>query len=220
MASYMGHVMLPIWLKGLAALLGSTLRIKTMVLYIFCVGHSDYLKVGYTGGCPWARVREGLWKVVHPKACCTLLGWDNLELLGLFPGDLADEARLQARVPPECGEFWPQERLEELRRTLTDIAVEKGCTREEAELPLPARPEAPLPGRGEERFECCGGSPLKCFGCGLQFKLWVRLQTHKRESCPASALPKVDCATCGTKVIARHLKRHMQTARCKAARAD
>ena len=41
--------------------------------------------------------------------------------------------------------------------------------------------------RGEERFECCGGSPLKC--------LWVRLQRHKRESCPASALPKVDCAT-------------------------
>ena len=47
--------------------------------------------------------------------------------------------RLQARVPPECGEFWPLERLPELRRALTELAMEKGCTEEEAELPLPPR---------------------------------------------------------------------------------
>ena len=191
-----------------------------MVLYVFEVRGAAFVKVGFTAGCPWARVRDGLWRVVHPKACCNLLGWDNLELLSLFPGDLADEARLQARIPPECGEFWPQERLDELRRALTDLAVEKGCTKEEAELPLPPRPEAPLPGRGEERFECCGGSPLKCFGCGQHFKLWVRLQTHKRESCPASAQPKVDCASCGAKVIQRHLKRHSERKRCQAARRE
>ena len=150
-------------------------------------------------------MRDGFWRLVHPKACCNRLGWDDLELLGLFPGDLADEARLQARVPPECGEFWPLERLPELRRSLTELAMEKGCAEEEAELPLPPHPEAPLQGRGEERFECCGGSLLKCSGCGQHFKLWICLQTHKRESCPASAQPKVDCASCGAKAIQRHL---------------
>ena len=76
-----------------------------MVLYVFKVRGAACVKVGFTAGCHWGRVRAGLWRVVHPKACCNRLGWDSLELLGLFPGDLADEARLQARVPPECGEF-------------------------------------------------------------------------------------------------------------------
>ena len=191
-----------------------------MVLYVFEVRGAAFVKVGFTAGCPWGRVRDGFWRVVHPKACCNRLGWDGLELLGLFPGDLADEARLQARVPPECGEFWPLERLPELRRALTELAMEKGCAEEEAELPLPPRPEAPLQGRGEERFECCGGSLLKCFGCGQHFKLWIRLQTHKRESCPASAQPKVDCASCGAKVIQRHLKRHSESKRCQAAHRE
>ena len=91
---------------------------------------------------------------------------------------------------------------------------------DEAELPLPPRPAVPLQGRGEERFECCGGSLLLCYGCGQHFKLWIRLQTHKRESCPASAQPKVDCPSCGTKVIQRHLKRHQESKRCQAARRE
>ena len=79
-----------------------------MVLYIFGVRGAAFVKVGYTAGCPWGRVRDGFWRVVHPKACCNRLGWDSLELLSLFPRDLAEEARLQARIPPECGEFWLQ----------------------------------------------------------------------------------------------------------------
>ena len=192
-----------------------------MVLYIFGVRGAAYVKVGYTAACPWSRIQDGFWRNVHPKACCNRLGWDSLELLGLFPGDLADEARLQARIPPECGEFWPQERLPELRRALVELAVERhSCSEEEAELPLPPRPDVPLQGRGEERFECCGGSLLLCYGCGQHFKLWIRLQTHKRESCPASAQPKVDCSSCGAKVIQRHLKRHQDTKRCQAARGE
>ncbi len=72
-------------------------------------------------------MRDGFWRVVHPKACCNQLGWDSLDLLSLVPRDLADEARLQGRIPLECGEFWPLERLPELRRALTELAVEKGC---------------------------------------------------------------------------------------------
>ena len=100
---------------------------SNMVLYVFEVRGTAFLKVGFTAGCPWARVRDGLWRVVHPKACCNLLGWDNLELLSLFSGDLADEARLQARISPECGEFWPQDRLDELRRALTDLSSALGA---------------------------------------------------------------------------------------------
>ena len=76
-----------------------------MVLYIFGVRGAAFVKVGYTAGCLWGRVRDGFWRNVHPKACCNWLGWDSLELLSLFPRDLADEARLQARSPPECGEL-------------------------------------------------------------------------------------------------------------------
>ena len=156
--------------------------------------------------------------VVHTWGCCNLLGWDNLELLHLFPGELADLARLQAQIPPKCGEFWHVLRLDELRRALTDMAAEKGCTMEEAELPLPLRPDAPPYGRGERRSKCCGGCPAKCFGCKLHFKQWAHLQAHEREGCPASDLRKVDCTTCGAKVIQRHLKCHKESSRCLAAR--
>ena len=189
-----------------------------MVLYIFGIRGAAFVKAGFTAGCPWGRARDGFWRVVHPKACCNRLGWSDLELLGLYPGDLAVEARLHTLVPPECGEFWPLERLPDLRRALTDLAVENGCTEAEAELPMPQRPVEPMLGRGEERFECCGGTLLKCYGCGQHFKLWIRLQTHKRESCPASAIPKVACTTCGAMVIQRHLKRHNESHRCSASR--
>ena len=190
----------------------------TMVLYVFNVRHTGYVNVGFTAGCPWACVWDGLWREVHPRGCCNLLGWDNLELLHLFPGELADIARLQAQIPPKCGEFWHVLRLDELRRALTDMAAEKGCTMEEAELPLPLRPDAPPYGRGERRSKCCGGCPAKCFGCKLHFKQWAHLQAHEREGCPASDLRKVDCTTCGAKVIQRHLKCHKESSRCLAAR--
>ena len=57
-----------------------------MVLYVFEVRGAAFVKVGFTAGCPWGRVRDDFWRVVHPKACCNRLGWDSLELLGLFPG--------------------------------------------------------------------------------------------------------------------------------------
>ena len=188
-----------------------------MVLYIFEVLGTPYVKVGYTSGCPWGRIRDGFWKQVHPEACCGKLGYDNLRLLELCPGTLADEAFIKKEVPPERGEFWPRSELDALRSAMKKLA---GDDADDWWLPFPPRPAMPAPGRGEEKLECCGGSLLPCYGCGQTFKLWVRLQTHKRESCPASAEPRPACRFCGQRVIQRHLKRHQQESkRCLAARA-
>ena len=80
-----------------------------MVLYIFELAGTPYVKLGYTSACPRGRVRDGVWKLVHPTGCCGKLGWDDLRLLVMSPGSLEDEAHVKARVPPERGEFWPRE---------------------------------------------------------------------------------------------------------------
>jgi hypothetical protein len=190
-----------------------------MVLYVFEVAGTPYVKLGYTSACPWGRVRDGFWRLVHPAGCCGKLGWDNLRLLTMSPGSLQDEAYVKAQVPPERGEFWPREQLEALRAVMKALAVSTGgCNDENWELPLPPKPESPAPGRGVEKLECCGGSLIPCFGCGKHFKLYVRLLTHKRESCPATAGAKVACDRCGASVIKRHLKRHQdQNKRCRDA---
>ena len=146
-----------------------------MVLYIFEVVGTDYVKMGFTSGSPWGRIRDGFWKNVHPEGsegCCGKLAWDNLNLIALVPGDLADEAAVKQAVAPEVGE------LEVLRLALKVQACTRGCDNTSWELPL--------------------------------FKLWIRLQTHKRESCPASAEPKPACRFCGTRVITRHIKKHKE----------
>ena len=60
---------------------------------------TDFVKLGFTSGCPWGRVRDGFWKQVHPEPqCCGKLGWDNLNLIALSPGTLEDEAFINAIV--------------------------------------------------------------------------------------------------------------------------
>ena len=191
-----------------------------MVLYIFQVVGAPWVKMGFTAGCPWGRIRDGFWKQVHPKACCGKLGWDDLQLMAMVPGSLEDEAAIKEAVPPEVGEFWRRSELDSLLLAMKVHACANGCGNDDWELPLPPRPAVPPPGRGEEKLECCGGSLLPCYGCGQHFKLWIRLQTHKRESCPASAEAQPACRFCGTRVIQRHLKRHQeQSKRCQAAQA-
>ena len=87
-------------------------------------------------------------------------------------------------------------------------------------LPLQAKLIEPeLTGaRSDEKFQCCGGVLIKCFGCDKSFKLYKRLLTHKKESCPATAEPKVVCP-CGQEVIHRLLPRHQQSQSCKRKRA-
>ena len=48
------------------------------MLYIFSVEGTDFVKAGFTSGCPWGRVRDGFWRLVHPEECCGKLGWENL----------------------------------------------------------------------------------------------------------------------------------------------
>ena len=192
-----------------------------MVLYIFEVKGTSFVKMGFTSGCPWNRISDGFWKQVHPKECCHKLGWEDLHLIALSPGTLEDEASLKQQMPPACGEFWPVEDLAALKAAMKAMAIANhSCNDEDWELPLPPRPDVPSKGRGIEKQECCGGSLLKCFGCGKEFKLWIRLQTHKRESCPATAKAKVKCHSCGLFVIERHLKRHSESKRCQAARCQ
>ena len=75
------------------------------MLYIFEIEGTDFVKMGYTSGCPWKRACDGFWRLVHPEECCGKLGWDNLQLLTLCRGGLADEALIKEHYPPVAGEF-------------------------------------------------------------------------------------------------------------------
>jgi hypothetical protein len=180
------------------------------MLYLFDVNGTDFVKMGFTGQTIWARVADGFWRNKHPKGCCHKLGFANMELLMLVPGTLADEAVIQAQLPPDEGEFWHKDRLVALKAALLAQCGEP--------LPMQAKPAEPYLGRSDEKFQCCGGVLIRCFECGKEFKLYKRLLTHKKESCPATAEPKVVCA-CGQEVIRRLLPRHQQSQSCKRKRA-
>ena len=171
------------------------------MLYIFLISGTNHVKSGYTNGCPWARVRDGLWRLVHPEACCGKLGWEDLQLVALAPGTIVDEKAIQLQQPSVSGEFWHERDLEELRS-----AIE---ARVGALLPLPPKPDAPQMGRGIEKRPCCGGTQVVCFACHATFAGYVNLGTHRRESCPMRpAGGRSVCGACGKHVIKRDLKRH------------
>ena len=54
----------------------------------------------------------------------------------------------------------------------------------------------------------------------IDFEEVILVDTTVLKACPASAQPKVDCASCGAKVIHRHLKRHSESKRCQAAHRE
>jgi len=192
------------------------------MLYIFSVEGTDFVKAGFTSGCPWGRVRDGFWRLVHPEECCGKLGWESLQLLALSPGTLEDEALMKEAIAPVAGEFWRRRDLDMLRLFFKVHAIGvHDCDNENWELPLPPKPEAPPPGRGIEKRPCCGGTSVVCYACQRSFTLWVHLSTHMRESCPARletglAAAKVVCTRCALPVIQRNLKRHRDTLKCKA----
>ena len=192
------------------------------MLYLFSVEGTDFVKAGFTGGCPWGRVRDGFWRLVHPPECCGKLGWESLQLLALSPGTLGDEALMKERTPPVTGEFWRRQDLDALRLFFkAQACCAHGCDSDNWELPLPPKPEAPPLGRGIEKRPCCGGTSVVCYACQRSFTLWVHLSTHMRESCPARletglAAAKVVCRVCAVPVIKRNLKRHKDTLKCKA----
>ena len=186
--------------------------------YVFAIEGTQYLKVGYTSTCPWERARDGFWRVVHPKACCGQLGWENLRLLLLSPGTLAEEKQLHDCLQFEDGEFYPLEQLDSIKLFFKLNGWNHGCGNDDWELPLPEKPAAPPLGRGIEKRPCCGGSGVICYACERHFALWIHLSTHMRESCPmrqASEQAKVECGTCATHVIKRNLKRHQASSGCR-----
>ena len=190
------------------------------MLYIFDVEGTGFVKAGFTTRCPWDRVCDGFWRLVHPTECCGKLGWDNLQLLALSPGSMEDEALLKECTPPVAGEFWRREDLHMLLLVFKMQAISgHGCDNENWRLPLPVKPAEPA-GRGIEKRPCCGGSAVVCFACHKSFALWVHLSRHMRESCPARqatglGLARVECSRCNLQVINRNLKRHRASESCK-----
>ena len=179
-----------------------------MVLYIFGIRGTSWLKVGYTTHCPWSRARDGYWKNIYPPELCGKLGWSDLELLALALGALEDEAAVKLALPPHTGEFWPSHQLEPLRQVI--LGVNGG----QPFLPLPPRPPSPAPGRGEEKLACCGGTAHVCTVCSRRFMRSIKLWQHHED---VHRCVRVKCA-CGERVIPRNLKRHQQSRGCKRVR--
>ena len=182
------------------------------MLYLFDVVGTPCIKLGYTNGCPWDRARDGFWRLVHPASCCGNLGWDNLELIYYTPGERQDEAAIKELVPPLEGEFWDREQKDMLTLALKVFLLQtyRHLGNEDWMLPLPPKPTTPAIGRGIEKRPCCGGHRKICYKCGAPFILWIHLQTHMNESCPHREAHKVDCGTCGKRVLKRNLKRHIE----------
>jgi len=68
---------------------------EAKMLYLFKVRDAPYIKMGFTNACPWRRIATGFWSNLHPTDCCGKLGWEDLELVAVFPGTEEDEKALK-----------------------------------------------------------------------------------------------------------------------------
>ena len=174
------------------------------MLYLFKVRDLPFIKMGFTRGCPYRRIATGFWSNLHPSDCCGKLGWDDLELIAVFPGSLEDESALKKTFPPTVGEFWPEEMVNALKGALAHLGDE---------LPMPPRPPVPPDvDRCEEKLACCTGQTIQCFKCDKTFNRWHRLKQHLQ----SHADVKDSCGGCGLKVLKRNLKRHTGTCKGKS----
>ena len=171
------------------------------MLYIFKVVDAPFIKMGFTGSCPWQRIATGFWSNIHPLQCCSKLGWQDLELVALYAGGLDVEAAVKASIPPVSGEFWAEDMLKPLM-TLLGFLGGKGIA--------PPRPERPPPvDRPVEKLPCCGGRAFNCWRCDMTFQRAHHLRQHL-ESHGGS---KVACSRCSLRVLKRNLKRHESNCR-------
>ena len=82
--------------------------LKAMVLYVFEVAETDFVKLGYTSGGACVR------RLLEASASRSLLRQARLgrPTARVSPGTLDDKAAIQQQLPPERGEFWPREQLD------------------------------------------------------------------------------------------------------------
>ena len=148
-----------------------------------------------------------------------MLGYENLRLLAMSPGDVEDELALHDAIRPVVGEFWHRDDAEMIKLFFkANSIVQHACDNDTWELALPDKPAVPPRGRGIEKRVCCGGSELICYDCGQQFGLWIHLSTHLRESCPnrAGDGEREECGRCHVHVIKRNMKRHRRSRVCSS----
>ena len=150
-----------------------------MVLYIFGVRDTHWLRLGYTSECPWSCARDGFWQARHPGACCGKLGWSDLELLALAPGTLEDKAAVKKAVGGFRYDFHVKEGLPLLCQAILDVNGGQAC------LPLPPRPAPPAPDRGRGKLAwCCGGQgDREWCACGKQVISRTLKRHRESEAC-------------------------------------
>ena len=134
---------------------------------------------------------------------------------GTRQAEEAAQKELRAVKADGKGEFWPLERLEEIRAKMRAIAED---------LPLAPKPAQPPEGRPRllEMLSCCTGQPkLQCPHCPYETERAHHLTQHLTESCPGlGKTNKVECVHCGSRVNKRMLSQHSQTQKCKKARGE
>ena len=63
-----------------------------------------WFKLGHTSDL-WQRVCH-FWTNKHPTDLCGKLGPEDVQVIALFAGDLAEEQQLFAEFAPQCGQFF------------------------------------------------------------------------------------------------------------------
>ena len=166
-----------------------------MVLYIF--EFPAYVKLGLAKRCPYERLQRGFWHNRHPPELCNRL--DDVRLLHMFEGGLAEEQALHSALGPCCGEFYASHRLPELLSLIR-------CMLEE--LPLPPEPPVRLT-PDHMKSGCCKRVS------GLETDQVCNRPDHEQRSL-ATRGKKAPCQRCGKLVSVRHdkLKQHQKSRAC------
>ena len=167
------------------------------MLYFFKIRDAPWVKFGFTNQeNPWNRIGNGFYTNSHPPELCNRLGQDNLELIFVFEGDQRLEKVIQNLFPPEKGEFWRDEDLDDMVQMLKLMAEE---------VSLPPRPSF-LPSVTSEKLPCCTGVWHRCYTCGNKFARFCKLLQHKRDVHQANTLKCV----CGKQFARKgNLDRHV-----------
>ena len=133
------------------------------------------MKLGWSGQ-PFQRIANGFWDNVHPPTLCGKLGPEHLHIVGVWRASKMEEQALHARLIPDCGEWYPEDRQEEIRAALE---------------PFPSQPLQPLPPQNQHdksnnKRACCTGFTHDCAHCGQTFatgRHWKRHRDQPPQRC-------------------------------------